>query len=131
MNGVLIDLPKKIIQAISCKAKAIFKSNQPVNLGRGELEETDYLAFADEVAILTCDISTTQKQFELHKESEENVVINFFLDIFQTNQDTLFLAKKTPKYVETKYASIKRVPIFEYLGKTRFIKLDSNNCQRN
>ena len=54
------------------KQKSELNINQPIKLGRTNIE-IDCLAFADDLAILTRDICTAQKQIEILKEVAEKV----------------------------------------------------------
>ena len=103
---------EKVIQEWR-KQKSVLKIDQPITVGRGKLA-IDCLAFADDLAILTCDVSKAQKQIELLKESVEEV--GFQISFEKTEYMTC--NKQAPKLMETKYGKVKRVPQFKYLGET-------------
>lgn len=93
------------------KQKTEMNVNQSIKLGRTKIE-IDCLAFADDLAILTRDIHTAQKQIEILKEVAERVRLQISFD--KTKYMTCI--KQAPKVLKTKYGNIKRVCRFKYLG---------------
>lgn len=87
------------------------KVDQPIKLGRTNVK-VDCLAFADDLAILTRDTATAQKQIEILKEIAEKVGLQISFE------KTEYMAnlKHAPKFLNTKYGKIKRVHQFKYLG---------------
>lgn len=78
--------------------------NQSITLGRTKIE-IDCLAFADDLAILTRDIHTAQKQIEILKEVAERVRLQISFD----KTEYMTCIKEAPKVLKTKYGNIKRV----------------------
>lgn len=101
---------EKVIQEWR-KQKTVLNIDQPISLGRGKLK-IDCLAYADDLAILTRDTITAQKQIELLKEIAENIGLQISFE--KTKYITC--NKQAPKCMETKYGKIKRVSQFKYLG---------------
>lgn len=70
-----------------------------------------YLAFADDLAILTEDEQTAVKQLEVLKECAEKVGLQISFE-----KTEFFCSKTEITSLKTKYGKINRVPYFKYLG---------------
>lgn len=85
--------------------------DQPIKLGRSDIK-VDCLAFADDLAILTRDVTTAQKQIEILKEVAEKVGLQISFE----KTEYMTCNKQAPKFLNTKYGEIRRVSQFKYLG---------------
>lgn len=85
---------------------------EPVTLGTAKKGlKIPYLAFADDIAILTENEHTAVRQIEALKECAEKVGLQISFE------KTEFIGRKiNTEKLETKYGNINRVPHFKYLG---------------
>lgn len=101
---------EKVIQEWR-KQKIENNVDQPIKLGRTNIK-VDCLAFADDLAILTRDIDTAQKQIEILKEIADKVGLQISFE----KTEFMTCLKTAPKFLNTKYGKIRRVSQFKYLG---------------
>ena len=111
-------------QKVACRV------DQPIKLGRGKLE-IDCLAFADDLAILTHDVPTAQKQIEILQETAQRVGLQISFE----KTEYITCNKEAPSYMKTKFGKIRRVPHFKYLGEIIQengieTKANENRCQK-